>query len=314
VDVASEPWTQGVVALQVMNQIACTGTLLNNSAGDGRPLLLTAAHCHQLDGQVVDPSTAASSLRVAWGATSACGQALPAAFSVASAVTEGARHRAEYGDTWLVELVSAPPTVAQAWWTGFDANDTAASGGVTSLHHGSGLARQALQTTATPLSVVLNGVFNGVFGLLAWQVTPQAGGASPGASGAALLDHQGRIVGTLSTGSSCSATSAGTLNYAKLAPAWTGDGTTAGSLRAWLDPLGLGRQLDGRNSTGVASTPLTTPLSGDASSAAAVSVGQDGSSGGGGGAMGWWLLLLCGGAAMVRCIRRSPGAAGRSAR
>lgn len=283
---AQQQWAQGVVALQVMNQVSCTGTLVNNSAGDGRALLLTAAHCHRVNGAVVDAAQAATSMRVFWNASSACGGTLARADS--GARTEGAVHRAEYADSWLVELANPPPAAANAWWAGFDAGEAPMTGGVVGIHHAGGLARQLLSAAEAPRATVLDGLFGSVYGLLAWRVAPPVGSAASGASGSALLDASGRVLGTLSTGSACSATARSTLNYARLSQAWDGDGSRAGSLKPWLDPAATGRQLAGKRYAfgSTASAPV-------AEAATTSSAAASGSGAGGGGAFDtpWWGLI-----------------------
>ena len=281
---AQQQWAQGVVALQVMNQVACTGTLVNNSAGDGRALLLTAAHCHRVNGVVVDAAQAATSMRVFWNASSACGGTLARADT--GARTEGAVHRAEYADSWLVELANPPPAAANAWWAGFDAGDAPMTGGVVGIHHAGGLARQLLSTAEAPRATVLDGVFGSVYGLLAWRVSPPVGSAAAGASGSALLDASGRVLGTLSTGSACSAMARSTLNYARLSQAWDGDGSRAGSLKPWLDPAGTGRQLSGKRYA-----PGSTPVAEAAATSSAAASNPGAGGGGGAFALPWWLLL-----------------------
>lgn len=279
-DAALQQWAASVVALTVGNSATCTGTLMNNSQGDGRPYLLTAKHCYTTTGGT-DPVRAAASLRMAWNAVTPCGTVLASAWGAGAVVTQGATHRAEYGDAWLVELDQPPPASLAAWYAGFDARDQMPAGALVGLHNGNGLQRQLLSTQSAPRLTRSVADFLGGFSLLGWGFSPQQGGASPGASGSSLFDAQGHVIGTLSTGISCEA---GTpqVTYARLAQAWTGDGSTAGSLKPWLDPANAGSTLAGKSLSAAAVTPAppTAPSTPTASAA-----------GGGGGGFGLPLLL-----------------------
>ena len=294
-----QPWGGAVVALIVLNTATCTGTLMNNSAGDARPYLLTARHCYTGAGGS-DPVRAAASLRMAWNAVAACGAPLSSAWGAGATFTAGATHRAEFGDSWLVELGSRPPDSVSPWYAGFDAGDQLPTGPLTGLHHGGALQRQVLSTTV-PASVarVTSYLLPGV-DLLGWAFSPLLGSASAGASGSGLFDAQGRVIGTLSTGVACDA-GLPQVTYARLAQAWSGNGTAAGSLKPWLDPVNSGSQLSGKGFSGtnlplLAATPATSaPL-------AAANTDAGGSSGGALGAGAGGLLL---GAALWRRRQRA---------
>ncbi len=290
---AVQQWGGSVVALMVMNSATCTGTLMNNSAGDGKPYLLTAKHCYTSTG-TTDAVRAAASLRMAWNAVASCGSTLASAWGAATPVTEGASHRAAYGDTWLVELGVRPPEAVGPWYAGFDAGDQMPSGMLIGLHNGAALQRQLLSTSAAPRTTVTNAFFGGI-DLHGWGFAPERGAAMAGSSGSGLFDAQGHLIGTLSTGVTCDV---GTpqVTYARLAQAWIGDGTSGGSLRSWLDPLNTGAAVAGK-SFAVAATPVVaapsplpsppvTPAPVVAAPAAAASGG-----GAGGGSPGTALLL-----------------------
>lgn len=291
----SAPWAASVVALIVMNTSSCTGTLVNNSAGDARPYLLTARHCHANTG--ADAIRAAGSLRLAWGSVTACGTPLLSAWSSGAVITEGAIHRAQSGDTWLVELSQRPPERAAAWFAGLDASDRTPIGPVTGWHHGNGLQRQRLLSSDGGL-LARTADFVGGISLLGWAFAPQEGAAAGGSSGSGLFDAQGRVIGTLSTGVGCSSGKP-QVTYARLAAAWSGDGSMGGSLKPWLDPVNAGSTFAGKSFVGQSLptlvTPPATPLSLESETATA------------GSWSGWWLLGL----AWVRWLIRGLGVARR---
>lgn len=277
---AALEWGQSVVAITVLNAIGCTATLVNNSLQDGRPYLLTASHCRQLNGVRGDPQAAAASVQVYWNAVSPCGSELAAASSSAQESSSGAYHRAESSDVWLLELKNPPPAGAKPYWAGIDASDQPASGELTGIHHGGRLARQIVWGSSAPTLTVL-GLSIGE--LPVWKMLSELGAAAAGSSGSALFVGGGKVVGVLSASSNCDAYPLPSLYYSRLAPAWTGDGSSGGSLRPWLDPANLGRQIPAKSGGAGASTGSS---SGGSTVADAPGSGQ-----GGGGAPGLLLLL-----------------------
>lgn len=256
VDSGVQQWGRAVVALIVLNTATCTGTLMNNTADDARPYLLTAKHCYTGAGST-DPVRAAASLRMAWNAVASCGSPLASAWGAGATFTEGAVHRAQYGDSWLVELTSRPPQSLNAWYAGFDAGDQSPAGTLTGLHHAGGLQKQLLSAGTVSRTTRLTSFLVGI-DLLGWALAPQQGGAAAGASGSGLFDAQGQLIGTLSTGVACDAPSP-QLTYARLAQAWAGDGTVSGSLKPWLAPASNATVLAGKSFSGVTLPPLVVP-------------------------------------------------------
>lgn len=280
-------WGQSVVAITVLNAVGCTATLVNNSLQDGRPYLLTASHCRELNGQRGDAQAAAASLRVYWNAVSPCGSDLAAASSVAPQTSSGANHRAESSDVWLLELKDAPPAGAKPYWAGIDASDQPASGELTGIHHGGRLARQIVWGSSPPQITVLG---LSIGNLPVWKMLSELGAASAGSSGSALFVGGGKVVGVLSASSNCDAVPLPSLYYSRLGPAWNGDGSSSGSLRPWLDPANLGRQVPAKSGTGSGSS--------SSSGGSTVADAPGGGQGGGGGGLGGLLLapLLLAGA------------------
>ncbi|MES2883625.1 MAG: hypothetical protein V4709_02395 [Pseudomonadota bacterium] len=252
-DSAVQQWGRAVVALIVHNTATCTGTLMNNTATDARPYLLTAKHCYSSAGST-DPVRAAASLRMAWNAVASCGSPLASAWGGGATFTEGAVHRAQYGDSWLVELASRPPQSLNSWYAGFDAGDQPPAGALTGLHHAGGMQKQLLSAGTASRTTRLSSFLVGV-DLLGWALAPQQGGAAAGASGSGLFDAQGKVIGTLSTGVACDAASP-QLTYTRLAQAWAGDGTVSGSLKPWLAPASNATVLAGKSFSGVSLPPL----------------------------------------------------------
>ena len=72
---ANRPAGQATVALTIQNDFLCTGTMLNNTARDNTPYLLTARHCANGSSRPVTADVAPSVV-IYWNATTPCGEPL----------------------------------------------------------------------------------------------------------------------------------------------------------------------------------------------------------------------------------------------
>jgi hypothetical protein len=190
---ANQGPAQATVAVLVANQTQCTGTLLNNTRGDGIPYVLTARHCQtdKLGGG--DPG-AAESVVIYWDATTACGQALESIY-YDNTTQSGATTMVEQQDAWLIKL-DVPPVASDAFYAGWDASGTPFSGGY-SIHHALGNDRQYVSwygaavlqhLSAASLQVGYNSTY--------WGVMNQLGAVGGGSSGGALFDPNNNVVGS----------------------------------------------------------------------------------------------------------------------
>lgn len=277
---ANQGPAQATVAVLVANQYQCTGTLLNNTRGDGMPYVLTARHCQadKLGGG--DPS-AAESVVIYWDATTACGQTLESIY-YDDTTQNGATTVVEQQDAWLIKL-DVPPVASDAFYAGWDASGTPFSGGY-SIHHALGNDRQYVSwygpaflhhVSASSLQLGYDSTF--------WGVVNQLGAVGGGSSGGALFDPNNNVVGsgTLAdlpdgTGSAgvCPANPLVAPNannlaaqYTALAAVWTSTADTTSTtgnvtLQSALDPDNTGQVV----MSGFGLTPVT--LSADTASAA----------------------------------------------
>ena len=108
------------VALIIGDLYQCTGTLINDTRGDGAPYVLTARHCErgQLGGG--DPD-AAENISVYWDAVTPCGTSLGSIYDGGAIAQTGATTVLEQQDSWLIRLDS-PPAAADAFYAGWDAS------------------------------------------------------------------------------------------------------------------------------------------------------------------------------------------------
>lgn len=232
---------------------ACTGQLVNNTAGDRAPLLLTANHC-------VDSAAEASSLVVYWRyesptcravGSAANGTPIPRSQSVATQ-SGGTLLATHFGsDTTLVRLNQPPPAVAEPYWLGWDRRDLVPSR-ATTIHHpadaGAGFpAEKRISFENDPLSLsdyspAPRGDASAYLRVADWDLGTTEGGSS----GGALFNADKRVVGVLTGGFAACGNNEPDW-YGRLAKAWTGGGSPASRLSDHLAPTGNAPEvLDGR--------------------------------------------------------------------
>ncbi|WP_144394952.1 trypsin-like peptidase domain-containing protein [Pleionea sediminis] len=219
----------------------CTGTLVNNVAGDNTPYFLSANHCG------ITNSTA-STIVFYWNfETSQCNMNTDVADGSLTQFQSGStfRARSEPSDFSLVELDSNPEAAFNVHFAGWDATDTTPNS-VVAIHHPSGDEKRISfeNDTLTITSYGENATNpNGThFRVGAWDLGTTEGGSS----GSAIWNSDKRVVGTLHGGlAACSAPNDPDW-YGRVSVQWLGGGTASTQLKAWLDPDDTGvLSLDG---------------------------------------------------------------------
>ncbi len=221
----------GVGAFSTGGSIFCTGSMLNNTAQDGRNYFLTAYHCGIR-------STNAASLVVYWNyQNTTCGGpdvGRGLQFSTGSAL------RAEYAatDFTLVELNTAPDSAWGVTYLGWERLCDCATSAVT-IHHPSGDPKKiSLENDPTEITSY-SGTTTPGDGTHIRVVDWDAGSTEPGSSGAPLFSQNKRVIGQLHGG----AAACGNNNsdwYGRFSMSWTGGGTPSTRLSDWLDPGNTG--------------------------------------------------------------------------
>jgi|WetSurMetagenome_2_1015567.scaffolds.fasta_scaffold52514_2 lysyl endopeptidase len=228
----ADPWRNQVDAVALYSiggVIACTGTLLADTARDFRPFLLTARHC-------LNDQADADTVVVYWNYQSpACGQ--HGGGSLAQSQS-GATLRATWGgsDFTLVELARKPDPAFHVFYAGWNASGDTPTSAV-AIHQPK--AVKVIAFADHPL-VAVGTDLQPSPPLVWWLVDPYTSGTTDnGSSGACLFDQDKLCVGTLIDGTpaSCDGT---TDWYGRLSVGWDGGGTPDTSLRAWLDAHGTG--------------------------------------------------------------------------
>lgn len=228
------PWANEIRAVAVYTRngtSACTGTLMNNTALDFRPFMLSANHCG------VDATNDATIVAF-WNFQSAtCGTHGP---GPTTDTQTGATLRANNAtsDFVLFELDAVPDPAFNVFYAGWDRSGTAPPG-VACIHHPR-VDVKAISFANTPP------VSSGSFWQANWDVLGPNGETAiteGGSSGSCIFANDThRCIGQLQGGPSfCGAPQASLHDfYGKLSVSWTGGGTNATRLSNWLDPGNTG--------------------------------------------------------------------------
>jgi subtilisin-like proprotein convertase family protein len=199
----------------------CTGTLVNNTAQDNAPYVMTANHCYS------DPSTWVFWFN--WESATCTNPAAAPAYNAVSGATLKARRTDP--DFCLVRINAAIPSNYDVVYAGWDHSGITPRRAV-GIHHPSGDIKKI--SFADSVSVGATGPVTGTNG---WRTWWGSGVTEPGSSGSALFDENQRFIGQLYGGpSSCAATGANRTDYyGKVSVSWEGTDNTQ-RLKDWLDP------------------------------------------------------------------------------
>jgi lysyl endopeptidase len=250
---AGDTWRDEMRAVGVMSQggtTFCTGSLINNTAGDRKMFFITANHCSVT-------SSNAASLVVYWNyQNSYCRAPGSAASGAAGDGSFGQFHsgsffRASYSpsDVTLVELDDPPVAAYNHHWAGWDrstgSHTCTTSAPCASIHHPSTDEKRITYVTTNMVSTSYSGTTSpgdGTHLWAKWATDPPGpytipGVTEPGSSGSPLYNSAGRFVGQLHGGpSSCGATGNNLSDYyGRFSVSWTGGGTNSTRLSNWLD-------------------------------------------------------------------------------
>lgn len=208
----------------------CTGTLVNTTAHDGKPYLLTARHC------IENSYQAQVSLFLFNYESPYCG-------SIDGDNTHsisGSTLKATFDslDFSLVELSTPPPNYFRPYYAGWDVNGTAPASSY-AVHHPVGDVKKIAIDKNAPVTASFNKDY---LSLAFWKVLKwDLGVTEIGSSGGSLFDSQNRIVGTL-TGGAANCSRPENDYYVKLSKSWSYRKENAKQLKYWLDPINTGEK------------------------------------------------------------------------
>jgi hypothetical protein len=217
----------------------CSGALINNTANDGKPYVLTANHCYS------DPTNWI--FRFNWQASGCTNPASSPSFqSLSGAVL---RSRRTPSDFCLVEITgglegNTVPLAYQPYFSGWNHSNNPPTSTV-SIHHPDGDIKKISFDDDPATAVQAMGSSEAAS---SWSVQWDRNTTTEGgSSGSPLFDQNRRIIGQLwGGGASCS-----NLNspdyYGRLFNSWEPSGSNAtNQLKTWLDPSNSGAEfIDG---------------------------------------------------------------------
>ena len=242
--------SDGVVRIRVKEGSSlgwCSGSLVNNTASDCRPFILTALHCG------VNSSTADFQQWKFYFRYQRTGCDI--GWASASKVLTGCMRRADSNDGGgmsgsdflLVETEDPVPPSFQPYWNGWDATGAGSSSGV-SIHHPAGDEKKI--STYTSNLITSSWGSAGTHWRVVWSATPNGHGVTEGgSSGSPIFNADARIIGTLTGGGSyCNSVVPGGQNqpdyYGKMDKHWTANPNPANEkLKVWLDPGNTGNNV-----------------------------------------------------------------------
>jgi len=226
----------------------CTGSLVNNTLEDGTPYFLTADHCG---------GSASTSDRNQWifyfnyESTGCSTPGSSPGYNSKTGASLRARGDIDGGsDFQLVRINGTIPAYYNVYYNGWDRSGSSSSSGV-GIHHPSGDIKKISTYSSTLTSATWNG--SGYIGATnahwrtSWIATTNGHGVSEGgSSGSPIFNSAGRVLGTLTGGSSSCSTPYWDL-YGKFSYHWQSNGgSSAYQLEPWLDPNNSGvTYLDG---------------------------------------------------------------------
>ena len=208
------------------SKVLCTGTLINNTARDKTPYVLTAFHCLN--------SASAENLAFIfhYEADSCKSSSYQEGYSISGSTLVAKNYDSDFA---LLKLSQTPPIQYHPYYAGWNNLDSAAMSAVC-IHHPDGDVKKISVCNQKLHSSDEQGYEQGN---THWKVPYWTKGTTEGgSSGCALLNPHGQIIGQLDGGTASCNYQQGYDVFGKLAYSWSSGGTTVATkrLRDWLDP------------------------------------------------------------------------------
>jgi lysyl endopeptidase len=214
---------RAVLCIVSGGNVFCSAALVNNSANDGTPYVLTANHCGTATGSWI--------FRFNWEAPGCDdpGISPSAVQSLGGAVPLASNPASDFG---LCRINMPVPASFHVFYAGWDATGVPADS-VCGIHHPSGdIKKISLSGETTTPDTYSNASV--------WKTgTWREGCTESGSSGSPLFDQNRRIIGQLCGGPSyCGAPTSQCFDYyGSFAVSWSFGNNPAGRLSDWLDPV-----------------------------------------------------------------------------
>ncbi len=212
----------------------CSGTLINNTAQDGKPYFLTANHC-----MTSNPSQFVFVFNYE---STGCGESTAKPSYSINGATLLAKH--PHSDFALLLLNNIPPKDSLPYYAGWDRRNIAVAGAVC-IHHPNGDLKKISKDNKLLDSSNWEDEDPSYPKNTHWEVTYwDSGTTQGGSSGSALFNVLEQIIGQLEGGiAECNGSlpNDGYDLFGKVSYSWTnGNSPDSNRLDYWLDPLGTG--------------------------------------------------------------------------
>ncbi|MDD4107250.1 MAG: T9SS type A sorting domain-containing protein [Prolixibacteraceae bacterium] len=209
----------------------CTGTLINNTAENQKPYLITAAHC------IKKPEDAQTAVFTFNYESPYCGiiDGDPSN-SISGAVIRAFSDSLDFA---LLELSIIPPPEFRPYYAGWD-RETKLPDSTASIHHPQGYIKKIAKDRDKPVLSDFTESYtkNGFLKVVRWD----SGVTEDGSSGCSLLNPSKNIIGTL-TGGYAMCYKPEDDRYSRFDMAWEYRSEPSKQLKYWLDPLNSGVKL-----------------------------------------------------------------------
>lgn len=231
---------RSVVLMIINGTTGCTGTLVNNTANDGKPYLLTASHCLNNQFQIKNPDYEEVAGNIVCYFNYNSPQCSPVEPGRTDQTVASAHFRAvnELTDMALLELQDTPPADYRVYYAGWNAQD-AGTAPYTCIHHPGGslkrlnLAEGDVELTSYKIQVA-DFNENSHWKVARWATGCTAGGSS----GSPLFDGDNRVIGGLTGGASSCLNPAEDFFFS-IQKSWSESADSSKQLKCWLDPVGV---------------------------------------------------------------------------
>lgn len=223
----------------------CSGNLVNNTAEDGTPYVLTASHC-LFSRSKFQEDKAETCLFFFNYESPECNSFIEGSSEMCLSGATVIAARPER-DMLLLRLDDIVPPDFMTYSAGWNATEDV-TGPAYCFHHPSGDVKKVSEEKNNPEtgSFTANGLFlnNGHWTVYRWE----SGISEGGSSGSGLFDASDRLVGSLSGGNvNLDCDVPGDDNFYKLSCVWNDEYFAKNNLQPWLDPINSGLKIiDGK--------------------------------------------------------------------